>query len=247
MQPGGVAGVLPPRRGVGWDLWPSPGGRLPPTRREVHGVYSDEDLLPLSALQHFLFCERQCALIHVEQLWAENLYTTEGEILHARAHSGSREARPVKKTEFGMPIRSLALGLSGKTDAVEYGADGAILVVEYKRGRPKQGSADEVQLCAQAMCLEEMRGVPVKEGALYYGKTRRRTPVLFDDALRELTRVTAEKLHKLVDAGLTPPPVYVSAKCSRCSLLRLCMPKKLSKSVSVDRYLSRVLKEEASE
>ncbi|HEY9593108.1 MAG TPA: CRISPR-associated protein Cas4 [Spirochaetia bacterium] len=210
-------------------------------------MYSDEDLLPLSALQHFLFCERQCALIHVEQQWAENLYTAEGEILHARAHSGARETRPSKNTEFGMPIRSLALGLSGKTDAVEYGADGTILVVEYKRGRPKPGNADEVQLCAQAMCLEEMRGGVIKEGALYYGKTRRRTSVPFDDVLRELTRATAEKLHALVDAGQTPPPVYVPAKCPHCSLLRLCMPKKLGKHPSVDRYLTRMLKEEKTE
>lgn len=210
-------------------------------------MYSDEDLLPLSALQHFLFCERQCALIHVEQAWAENLYTIEGELLHARAHSTTREARRSKRTEFGMPIRSLALGLSGKTDAVEYGADGATLVVEYKRGRPKAGNADEVQLCAQAICLEEMRGQPIKEGALYYGKTRRRKSVLFDAALRELTRTTAEKLHAFVNAGETPPPVYASTKCPRCSLLRLCMPKKLGKLVSVDRYLFRALKEEASE
>ncbi len=210
-------------------------------------MYSDEDLLPLSAIQHFLFCERQCALIHVEQMWAENLYTTEGEILHVRAHSSSRQTRPVKKTEFGMPIRSLVLGLSGKTDAVEYGAGGTILVVEYKRGRPKPGNADEVQLCAQAICLEEMRGVSIEEGALYYGKTRRRKPVLFNAVLRDLTRSTAEKLHKLVDAGQTPPAVYVSAKCSRCSLARLCMPKKLGKSVSVERYLSRALKQEVSE
>ncbi len=210
-------------------------------------MYSDEDLLPLSALQHFLFCERQCALIHIEQMWTENLYTIEGELLHARAHSGSREARPTKRTEFGMPIRSLSLGLSGKTDAVEYGADGSILVVEYKRGRPKSGNADEVQLCAQALCLEEMRGEVIKEGALYYGKTRRRKLVPFDAALRELTKVTSERLHEFVRAGQTPLPTYVSAKCSRCSLLRLCMPKKLGKSMSVDRYLSRMLKEEDPE
>ena len=146
-----------------------------------------------------------------------------------------------------MPIRSLELGLSGKTDAVEYGADGCVLVVEYKRGRPKSGNADEVQLCAQAMCLEEMRGQPISEGALYYGKTRHRKAVVFDEALRKLTKVTAERLHELVDAGQTPPPVYASSKCPRCSLLRLCMPKKLAKSGSVDRYLSRMLREEVSE
>ncbi len=210
-------------------------------------MYSDEDLLPLSALQHFLFCERQCALIHIEQAWSENLYTIEGELLHARAHSGAREARPAKKTEFGMPIRSLALGLSGKTDAVEYGADGSILVVEYKRGKPKSGNMDEVQLCAQALCLEEMRGEVIDLGALYYGKTRRRKPVQFDAALRELTRRTAARLHEFVQEGRTPPPVYAVMKCPRCSLLGICMPKKLSRPTSVDQYLSRALKEEVSE
>jgi CRISPR-associated exonuclease Cas4 len=214
---------------------------------EVSVLYSDEDLLPLSALQHFLFCERQCALIHIEQLWTENLYTIEGELLHARAHSGSRETRPGRKAEFGMPIRSLVLGLSGKTDAVEYRADGSILVVEYKRGKPKPGNADEVQLCAQALCLEEMRGEIIKEGALYYGKIRRRKPVAFDDGLRAITINGAERLHDFIQVARTPPPAYSSAKCPRCSLLRICIPKKLGKSISVDRYLSRVLKEEASE
>ena len=146
-----------------------------------------------------------------------------------------------------MPVRSLALGLSGKTDAVEYGADGTILVVEHKRGRPKSGNADEVQLCAQAMCLEEMRGRPIHEGALYYGKTRHRQAVVFDEALRQLTRETAKKLHDFVRAGHTPAPVWAAGKCPRCSLLELCMPKKLAKSGSVDRYLTRMLREEAAE
>ncbi|MCX7038170.1 MAG: CRISPR-associated protein Cas4 [Spirochaetes bacterium] len=203
--------------------------------------------MPLSALQHFLFCERQCAFIHVEQVWMENLYTIEGELLHHRAHSGSREARPGKKTEFGMPIRSLELGLSGKTDAVEYGADGSVLVVEYKRGRPKAGGMDEVQLCAQALCLEEMRGQPIAEGALYYGKTRRRKPISFDTQLRERTAAAAARLHELVRAGRTPLPVYNAAKCTRCSLAALCMPKRLGKAPSVELYFSRMLREEASE
>ena len=210
-------------------------------------MYSDEDLIPLSALQHFLFCERQCALIHVEQQWAENLFTAEGKIVHTRAHSGSRESRAAGTTEFGVPIRSLALGLSGKTDAVEFGADGSTLVVEYKRGRPKAGNADQVQLCAQAMCLEEMRGESIREGALYYGKTRRRMAVIFDDALREATRLAAEKVHALIEGGLTPLPVYLPAKCPRCSLLRICMPRKLGRRTSVDRYFARVLKEEGTE
>ncbi len=208
-------------------------------------MFTDEDLLPLSALQHFLFCQRQCALIHVEQVWAENLYTIEGELLHKRAHSGDREKRPAKRTEFGMAIRSLELGLSGKTDAVEYGADGSIVVVEYKRGRPKTGGADEVQLCAQAMCLEEMRGAAIHEGALFYGKVKRRKVVLFDAPLRELTRQTAARLHELVRAERTPPPVYDRAKCPRCSLLGVCLPRKLGKPPPVGAYLARMLREGA--
>jgi CRISPR-associated exonuclease Cas4 len=144
-----------------------------------------------------------------------------------------------------MPIRSLELGLSGKTDAVEYGADGSVVVVEYKRGRPKSGGADEVQLCAQALCLEEMRGITIPQGALFYGKTKRRKAVSFDTALRERTRQTVSRVHALLRAGKTPLPVYGNSTCPRCSLLGYCMPKKLSKASPVKTYFSRMLKEEA--
>ena len=207
-------------------------------------MYSDEDLIALSALQHFLFCERQCALIHIEQVWAENRFTIEGEVLHKRAHSRQRENRPDRRTEFGMPIRSLELGLSGRADAIEYIADGSVLLVEYKRGRPKVGGADEAQLCAQAICLEEMRGISILGGALYYGKSRRRKNVVFDEALRERTRQTAVRLHAFLRAGRTPTPTYTSTTCPRCSLLSYCMPKRLSKASSVNAYFSRMLKEE---
>jgi hypothetical protein len=168
---GGVGGVEPPRRGVGWDRWAQPRGEISPLSniREA-GVYSDEDLLPLSALQHFLFCERQCALIHIEQVWTENLYTIEGELLHKRAHSGSREARPGKKTEFGMPIRSLELGLSGNTHAVEYGTDGSVFIVEYKRrnllrknGVTKEGLREcviKTASCVQLFCRIARASIP---------------------------------------------------------------------------------------
>ena len=204
-------------------------------------MYDEEDLLQLSALQHFLFCPRQCALIHIEQIWEENLYTIEGELLHQRAHSGKSEGRPMKRTEFEMPIRSLELGLSGKTDAVEYKADGGIVPVEYKRGRPKKGREDEVQLCAQALCLEEMLGVSIPEGALFYGKVRRRKVVPFSCELRTLVRETAERLHEFIRAGRTPPPEYDEKKCPRCSLLSICLPKKLSRPASVERYIERLL------
>lgn len=207
-------------------------------------MYEDDDLLPLSALQHFLFCERQCALIHVEQVWKENLYTAEGRLMHERAHSQKAEGRPGKKTEFGMPIRSLELGLSGKTDSVEYRKDGSVIVVEYKRGRPKKHRADEVQLCAQALCLEEMKGITIQEGALYYGKARRRKHIIFTSELRELTRKTAFALHNLIEKGVTPKTAYDNDKCPRCSLLEFCIPKKLGKRKNVASYLLRMTGDE---
>lgn len=190
-------------------------------------MYSEENLLPISALQHLLFCERQCALIHLEQLWTENQFTAEGRILHERAHDGPDEARHTAEGNVritrGLAVRSLALGLSGQCDIVEFHPGGAVLPVEYKRGKPKSHSADEVQLCAQAVALEEMLGRPVKRGALYYGQRRRRTEIACDEALRRLTRDTAMRLHELIDARSTPPAER-EKKCDACSLLPLCLP-----------------------
>lgn len=209
-------------------------------------IYAEDDLLPLSALQHLLFCERQCALIHIEQVWAENLFTAEGRILHERADSGDRQTRKSIRIERAVPLRSFRLGLSGKADVVEYhrGDDGnwRPFPVEYKRGRPKAANWDQVQLCAQAMCLEEMLNCPVPEGALFYGQNRRRKSVLFDDTLRRETAEAAARLHKLVRSGKTPPGRY-EKKCDSCSLLNLCMPKSAGAGKSVQRYLSRVLVE----
>lgn len=203
--------------------------------------YSDDDLLPISALQHLLFCERQAALIHIEQAWAENLYTVEGELLHARAHSESAESRPGRRKEFGMPVRSLALGLTGRVDAVEYRDDGSIMIVEYKRGRPKKNASDTVQLCAQAICLEEMTDKMIAEGALYYGKNKRRLKVAFDSDLRKLTEGTAARLHVLIASATTPPARYAREKCERCSLKGICLPRKLSERKRVDLYLERMI------
>jgi len=203
-------------------------------------MYEDNELIQLSALQHFLFCPRQCALIHLEQIWEDNIYTIEGQLLHKRAHSGKIERRPEKHTEYGMPIRSLTLGLSGKTDAVEYGIDGHIHVVEYKRGKPKKGREDEVQLCAQALCIEEMKKVKISEGYLYYGKVKRRRTVLFDDELRKLTITTAKRLHAFIKEEKTPPAKYNETKCPRCSLLSLCLPKILSKTKTVQKYYDKL-------
>jgi CRISPR-associated exonuclease Cas4 len=211
-------------------------------------IYSEDDLLPLSALQHLLFCERQCALIHVEQMWVENLYTAEGRIMHERVDSGRSESRGNVRLAFGLPLRSLRLGLVGKADVVEFhreeGEAGASLwrpfPVEHKRGRPKKEAWDEVQLCAQAMCLEEMLAVVVPKGALFYGKTRRRVDVAFDADLRRETEETALKLHDLVGSGRTPPPVCTPG-CERCSFLESCLPHTLDRPKSVRNYLKALI------
>lgn len=203
---------------------------------------AEDALVPLSALQHYLFCPRQCALIHVEQLWAEDAATAEGQLLHAKADAARPETRPGVRVARGLALRSLALGVTGRADVVEFrsaGADGRSqpFPVEYKRGRPKAHRADEVQLCAQAICLEEMFGVPVPEGALFYGETRRRHPVAFDDELRALTARIAAETRAMIAAMRTPPPVHTPA-CKRCSLLTLCQPARLEKAPSVRRWLA---------
>lgn len=189
-------------------------------------MHREEDLRPISALQHLLFCERQCALIHIEQVWAENEFTAEGRVLHERAHEGPDKARAGGSVRItrGLPVRSLELGLSGQCDVVEFhDSSGAVLPVEYKRGKPKAHAADEVQLCAQALCLEEMLGRPVERGALYYGQRRRRTEIAFDEPLRRLTRETTRRLHEMIASAVTPPAVR-EEKCDACSLLPLCLP-----------------------
>ncbi len=206
--------------------------------------YTEDDLVQLSALQHLLFCERQCALIHIEQVWSENLFTAEGRILHERVDSGERQTRNDVRIETAVALCSFRLGLSGKADVVEYHRDeqGNWLPfpVEYKRGRPKAANWDKVQLCAQALCLEEMLHCPVPEGALFYGKNRRRQVVSFDEQLRRETEDAAARLHALVRSGRTPPARYAK-KCESCSLMNLCMPKVAGAKKNVGRYLSRVL------
>lgn len=208
-------------------------------------VLAEDDLLPLSALQHLLFCERQCALIHVEGLWAENRLTVEGRHLHERADSGSAETRSGVRTVRSLHVRSLRLGLVGRADVVEFHADASggparPFPVEYKRGKPKQNDADRIQLCAQALCLEEMLGVAVPAGALFYGTTRRRLDVAFDDTLRAVVEAGAFRLHALVTSGITPHAVR-APKCDSCSLLHLCLPDALAAARPASRYVERSL------
>ena len=206
-------------------------------------MYSDEDLLPLSGVQHILFCERQCALIHIEQCWKENALTQEGRVMHERVHEGKNESRPSKRSEFGIDIHSLSLGLVGKTDAVYFQADGSVKIVEYKRGKPKENKSDEVQLCAQSICLEEMLGIMVTEAYLFYGKTKHRLGVPLTPELRVLTEESALRFHALVERGITPQESR-SKKCDACSLAGICLPGKKGRPQSVSKYINRCIEAE---
>jgi CRISPR-associated exonuclease Cas4 len=213
-------------------------------------MYSEDELLPISALQHLVFCPRQCALIHIEQVWTENLFTAEGRGLHEKVHEAEAESREGVRIVRGLRLRSLELGLVGQADVVEFHEDaGGVTVpslvgrhkpfpVEYKRGKPKIDVCDEVQLCAQAMCLEEMLSASIPRGALFYGRPRRRKEVEFTEALRQQTRDTAGQLHELFRSRQTPKAAY-SKKCESCSLLERCMPKITGIKKNIRHYLSQ--------
>jgi len=216
-------------------------------------MFTEDDLLPLSGLQHLLFCERQWALIHIEQIWIENRLTADGRVMHERVHQTESEGRPGVRIARGLRLQSLRLGLSGQADVVEFhkAVDGGISLpgrpgfwtafpVEYKRGRPKSDACDEVQLCAQGLCLEEMFGAAIDGGALYYGEPRRRTDIAFTVELREQTESLAARMHNLYRDRLTPPPVF-GPKCDACSLRDACLPKVISRAPRVAKYLSRAL------
>ncbi len=217
--------------------------------------YAENELLPLSGVQHTVFCERQAALIHVEQVWADNASTIDGRHRHRGVHQEAprRERRGDLLIVRGLALRSLELGLSGIADVVEFhrvDSGGAVMPgarglwqpypVEYKRGRRKRHRADEVQLCAQAWCLGEMLGVAVPEGALFYGKEQRRMELRFDSELRELTLEAARRFRELVETGFTPP-ARKEKKCDTCSLVGLCMPEAMTRRRSARRYLSASL------
>lgn len=211
-------------------------------------AYSEEDYLQLSGLQHFAFCRRQWALIHLEQQWAENLLTVQGGILHEKAHDGdSRELRGDVLITRGMKIHSPTLGVSGECDVVEFrrspdgitlsGREGLWLPypVEYKRGSPKTNDADRLQLCAQGMCLEDMLCCVIPEGAVFYGETRRREVVAFTEELRGIVREVLEEMHELYRRRYTPK-VKPGKSCNACSLRDICLPK-LCRRKNVGAYL----------
>ena len=205
--------------------------------------YDEDELIHLAALNQYAYCPRRCALIHIEQLWEENLFTAEGRIMHDKADSNKFESRGNVRIDYSVPLRSLRLGLIGKADVVEFHKHGDKWIpfpVEYKRGKPKIDDCDKVQLCAQAICLEEMLNVEIPEGALFYGQTHHRHDVIFNNALRTETEEAAKKVHVLIESGLTPKAEY-SKKCKKCSLYEVCLPKMSRKAGN---YLMNAMREE---
>jgi len=219
------------------------------------GFYSEDDLVPISALQHYVFCRRQCALIHIEQIWDENRLTAEGRIMHDRVHDQDTESRGDCRIVRGLRLRSFSLGLVGMADVVEFHKRSAetaesdsfgevpglrgvwrAVPVEYKRGKPKADHSDEVQLCAQALCLEEMLEISIREGFLFYGAVKRRHPVEFSQALRDETKTLAYEIREFLEKGITPPAVYAK-RCESCSILDLCIPESAGAGKKVDQYI----------
>lgn len=209
----------------------------------------------LSGLNHFMFCRRRWALVHIEQLWKENEYTLDGHYMHERVHDASfTESRGSVLLSRGMPVRSATLNITGVCDMVELhkdpqgvpiqGREGTwrLYPIEYKRGKPNERGADEIQLCAQAMCLEEMFVTEIPEGAVFYGETHRRLPVVFTEELRQKVRASLEEMHGLFERGYTPRARMTRA-CRNCSMMELCQPG-LSKQMSASEYVRRMLEEE---
>ena len=223
-------------------------------------MIADDELIMISALQHYLFCRRQCALIHVEGAWIENYLTATGRQLHERVDRMGGETRKDIHLATALRLVSTRLGITGVADMVEFhrvenetengvcvaskltGREGwwRPFPVEYKRGRPKEHRADEVQLCAQALCLEEMTGVSIPRGALFYGETRRRVDVCFDEELRRLTDVTIRNVRELISSGVTPPPEETKG-CTSCSLFELCRPEEMRRGQSAAKWLDRTM------
>lgn len=226
-------------------------------------MYAEDELLPISSLQHLLFCERRAALVCLEGLWEDNISTAEGSLLHERTHQAETESRDDLRIARGLWLRSLKLGLYGKADVVEFrildvhdkgqgialpGTPGlwSPYPVEYKRGRLRSETSFEIQLCAQGLCLEEMLGIKVASGALYYGKTRRRMEIDFDKSLRERTEAAALRIHEIFDSGITPI-ASPKPKCRFCSLNGICLPKIGRGRKSVRGYIKQAIEVEAHE
>ena len=213
--------------------------------------HTQDDLLPLSGIQHFLFCRRQWALIHIERQWQENVLTAEGRIMHRRADDPFfTETRNGVITARSVPVASYRLGLSGMCDVVEFTAspDGVRLPgrvglyfaapIEYKRGREKHDHSDEAQLCAQAICLEEMLSMEIPKGYLYYGETRHRVEIEFTAELRRLVKEMADEMHNYFSRGYTPR-VKPFKGCRSCSLADVCLPVMQGKVIAASKYIEQ--------
>lgn len=203
-----------------------------------------DDLLPISALQHYAYCPRQFALIHVEQVWAENRFTAEGRILHERVDSGDSETRKGVRYERSVELLSKDNGLRGKMDLleIEQGAPEVYRPVEYKRGKPKIQDWDRIQLCAQALCIEEMKETRVDEGAIWYWEVRHRETVPIDDTLRERTLACIEAARTIMEEGRTPRPIDEVKRCRACSLAEICQPQRFRKDAS-ERYITELFEQ----
>lgn len=208
-------------------------------------MYSDEDCIMISGLQHIVFCPRQWGLIHIEQQWVENFLTADGRKMHERVDSGYREFRKGIKQYSSLYVKSLKYGINGRTDLIEaiknednsgcgvplLGLKGkwTLYPVEFKRGKPKNDNSDKIQLCAQTLCLEEMTNTRVPMGAIFYGEIKRRDEVEFTQGLREETINCIELAHSLLEKGILPKAVP-DKQCKACSLNEICMPKDLNKN-----------------
>ena len=191
-------------------------------------AWTDEDLIPISALEHFSYCPRQCGLIHLEQVWAENIATTRGGLVHSRVDEPTQETRPGIRREFGLPLWSERLGLIGRADLVEFQTDHAY-PVEYKVGRRRAWGHEAIQLCAQALCLEEMLGQPVPRGAIFYHGSRARREIECDDALRAIVEKTTTAARTMLASQRLPAPI-ADARCRKCSLRDECLPDTISRN-----------------
>jgi len=220
-------------------------------------MYTEDQLLPLSAVSQYVHCPRRCALIHLERVWSENAVTAEGRVLHEKVDSGKSESRGDLKILRSLRLRSLRLGITGIADVVELHrlapAEGGVAVpglagtwlpfpVEYKRGAAKDIRCYEVQLCAQALCIEEMLSARIPEGALFLGEKQHRTPVAFDAVLRAETEAVCQAVQDLFAAGVTPPADY-NKRCSSCSLMEACLPQSAGSGKSARKWLVRQLEE----
>ncbi len=216
-------------------------------------MYTEDNLLPISAVAHYVHCPRRFALLHLEQIWADNIFTAEGTVMHEKADSGENESRGDTKIIRTLRLRSLRLGITGIADVVEFHRcetiDGGVAIphisgtwlpfpIEYKRGAAKNIDSYCAQLCAQALCLEEMLQVDIPEGALFLGLKQHRTPVVFDASLREKTESACRDIHQLFATGITPSPIY-SKRCESCSIIEQCQPRAINSGKSAHDWVDR--------